>query len=266
MGMDVIITAVLGLIQGLTEFIPVSSSGHLVIAQNIFSGASDHKLLEFINIGTFLALVVYYRHRIVHIGREIIEQKKYSLARNILLTSIPAGIVGLLLSSFIDSSPFFGSLIVVVTTLLLVGILMIVLEHLPKASSVKSGSELSWQRALIIGLAQMCALVPGVSRSGSTIITGRLLGLSHKEAADYSFLASLPIMLAVTMKLFAKAEDRAYMIDHLPGLLIGNLVAFIAGLLAIGFLLRYLSRHDLKLFGWYRVGLAGIVLLVILLQ
>jgi len=264
--MDVITTAILGLIQGLTEFIPVSSSGHLVVAQNIFSGASDHKLLESINIGTFLALLVYYRQKITLILREIIEQKKYSLARNILLTSVPAGFAGLVFADIIDSSPFFGSMIVVMTTLFLVGLIMVILEHLPKASPVKEGSELSWQRAFLIGLAQMCALIPGVSRSGSTIITGRLAGLSNKDAADYSFLASLPIMFAVTAKLFVKPEDRAYMLEHLPVLLVSNMVAFISGIIAIGFLLRYLSSHDLKLFGWYRIALAGIVLVVILLQ
>lgn len=264
--MDTIQTIILGLVQGLTEFIPVSSSGHLVIFQHFLVGESDHLYLEFINIGTVLALVVYFRRRLMGIVREVTEQKKYSLLRNILLTSIPAGVIGLLLSDFIDSSPFFGSVWVVACTLAVVGAIMIILEKLPKRSTVSAGESLSWQRALIIGVAQATALIPGVSRSGSTIITGRLMGLAPAAAAEYSFLASLPIMLGVTLKLFLSGHDRAYFFQHLPALVIGNLVAFIAGMAAIGFLLRYLSRHDLQAFGWYRVVLAGVLVVVLLVQ
>jgi undecaprenyl-diphosphatase len=142
---------------------------------------------------------------------------------------------------------------------------MIVLEKLPKASRVATGEELSWQQALIIGLAQTAALVPGVSRSGSTIIAGRLSGLNTKEAAEYSFLASIPIMLGVTAKLFISSNDRAYFTSNLGPMVLSNLVAFLAGLFAIGFLLRYLSRHDLKVFGWYRLGLAAAVLVLLVL-
>jgi undecaprenyl-diphosphatase len=105
-----------------------------------------------------------------------------------------------------------------------------------------------------------------VSRSGSTIIAGRLTGLAPDKAADYSFLASLPIMIAVTINLFLKAEDRAYLIENLPALIVGNVVAFVAGIAAIGFLLNYLSRHDLRVFGWYRLALAGVIMLVLLVQ
>lgn len=264
--MDYMTTAVYGLVQGLTEFIPVSSSGHLVIAQHVFSGISDHKLLESINIGTFFALVIFYRKKIRQILHEIIEQKKYSLARNILLTSIPAGVVGFFLSDIIDSMTFFGSIYVVIATLCIVGFIMIMLERLPKASPVDTGAQLSWGRALAIGVAQMCALIPGVSRSGSTIIAGRFLGLSNTNAAEYSFLASIPIMFAVTVRLFLSSDDRMYMMEHLPMLLVGNTIAFISGLLAIKFLITFLSSHDLKVFGWYRLALGAIVLLVVLLQ
>lgn len=257
---------VLGLIQGLTEFIPVSSSGHLVIAQEFMKGASSHQLLEFINLGTLLALVVYYRGRLMSILRNVIEQKKYSLLRNIILTSVPAGVAGFLLSDFIGQSSFFGSVVVVIVTLAVVGVIMIFADRLPSFGAVESGENLSWRRALGIGVAQMFALIPGVSRSGSTIIAGKIAGLSNKEAADYSFLASLPIMLAVTVKVFLKPADRAYFVEHMPLLLVGNIVAFVAGILAIRFLLSFLSKHDLKIFGWYRVGLAAVVLLVILLQ
>jgi len=264
--MDSVQTILLGLAQGLTEFIPVSSSGHLVIMQHFMLGSSSHLFLEYINIGTLLALIVHYRSKIVSIVRDIIEHKNYSLLRNILLTSIPAGIAGYLLADTIERNTFFGSLTVVLVTLSVVGILMIVLDKLPRLSPTKSGESLSWKRALGVGIAQMCALVPGVSRSGSTIIAGRLAGLSHQEAAEYSFLASLPIMMAVTLKLFISSDDRVYFFENMPMLLLGNVVAFIAGIIAIRFLLNYLSKHGLALFGWYRLGLAGLVSLVLLVQ
>ncbi len=264
--MNLIETILLGLTQGLTEFIPISSSGHLVIIQQIFSGASDHLFLEFINIGTLLALIVFFWKRIITIGQDVIVNKNFTLARNILLTALPAGVVGFFMSDFIGSSPFFGSIVVVMITLATVGIVMIVLEKLPKASLINGGEKLSSWRAFAIGLAQMIALIPGVSRSGSTIIAGRLAGLSPAHAAEYSFLASLPIMVAVTLKNFVKTSDRTYFFDHMPTLLLSNAIAFIAGILAISFLMRYLSKHGLALFGWYRLGLAAVLAVYLLIQ
>jgi undecaprenyl-diphosphatase len=264
--MNIIETVTLGLTQGLTEFIPISSSGHLVIVQQLFSGASDHTLLEFINIGTLLALLVYFWKRIVAICQDVFVKKNYILARNILITAIPAGGVGFFLSDFIDASPFFGSLVVVTCTLAIVGVIMVVVEKLPKASPVENGEELSPLRAFIIGIVQMFALIPGVSRSGSTIITGRLMGLNSAAAAEYSFLASLPIMIGVTLKVFVKSSDRAYFFDHLPMLALSNLVAFVSGLIAVGFLMRYLAHHSLAVFGWYRIGLAAVLAVVLLVQ
>lgn len=264
--MNILETVLLGLTQGLTEFIPVSSSGHLVILQQLFSGASNHLFLEFINIGTLLALVVFFRKRIAGILQDIFLNKNITLARNILLTALPAGAVGFFLSDFIGSEAFFGSMIVVMVTLAVVGIIMIVLERLPKASPVSDGEKLGARRAFIIGLVQVLALIPGVSRSGSTIIAGRLAGLSAASAAEYSFLASLPIMLGVTVKVFVKASDRAYFYEYMPVLLLSNLIAFISGIIAIGFLMKYLSKHGLALFGWYRIGLATVIATYLLIQ
>jgi len=254
----------LGLVQGLTEFIPVSSSGHLVVFQHLFGLGQDHLFLEWINLGTFIALLVYFRHKIVRILRDIFEQKKYSLARNILLTSVPAGVVGFMLADFIDKSPFFGSLVTVMCTLFIVGVVMIVLEKLPKYPRVRSAEALPARRALSIGIAQMFALIPGVSRSGSTIIAGRLAGMNAAMAAEYSFLASLPIMAGVTLKNFVKDFD--YLQANFAMLGVANIVAFASGLLAVGFLMRYLAKHSLAVFGWYRVGLAAVIGVVLLVQ
>lgn len=255
---------ILGLIQGLTEFIPISSSGHLVIAQYFLSGASDHLFLEWINIGTMLALVVFFWRRIVSIFKDIFINRKYRLARNILLTIIPAGLVGFFGAGYINSTAFFGSVWVVVVMLFVVGIVMVVLERLPKASPIKNGTALTIPRSLAIGFAQVVALIPGTSRSGSTIITGRLSGLSAKEAAEYSFLASIPIMAGVTLKVFM--QDYDYLLQHFDTLIVGNIAAFISGLLAVGFLMKYLSRHSLAAFGWYRIALASVLAVILLVQ
>jgi undecaprenyl-diphosphatase len=264
--MGIFESIVLGLTQGLTEFIPVSSSGHLVIAQVFFSGASDHYFLEWIDLGTFIALVVYFRHRLVSIAHDIFVKKNYTLGRNILLTAIPAGLVGLIFSSFIESSPFFGSIVTVTVTLALVGVLMVVADKLPHKSHVKSGDNLGSGRALTIGLVQVLALIPGVSRSGSTILAGRLMGLDAAAAAEYSFLASLPIIGAVLLKLLFSSAGREYYVQHALTLTLSNLVAFVSGLWAVSFLISYLSKHGLALFGWYRIGLAAVLALYLLIQ
>lgn len=263
---DILREIILGLMQGLTEFIPVSSSGHLVIGQHIFDGSSEHLFLEWINIGTLLALLVYFRRRIKGIVSDVVVNKNYRLARNIIITAVPAGAIGYFASDFIKTAGVFGSVVTVVIALSVVGVVMVLLERLPKASAVESGEKLSAARALFIGLLQVFALVPGVSRSGSTIIAGRLMGLAPKMAAEYSFLASIPIMCGLTLKLLTSSSDYQYMVDNFEALLLSNLVAFASGLFAIGFLIKYLSSNSLAVFGWYRIGLAAIVALVLLVQ
>lgn len=264
--MEIIDVIILGLIQGLTEFIPVSSSGHLVIGQYFLDGSSDHLFLEWINIGTLLALLVFFRQRIITIIKGALLRKKYRLARNIVLTSVPAGLVGYLGADYISTAAFFGSVITVLISLIVVGLVMIIIDYLPQASTVQDGEQLTVKRALVIGVLQVFALIPGVSRSGSTIIAGRLMGLPSAGAAEYSFLASIPIMCGVILKLLIGSDDRQYFLDHLEPLLIGNFVAFVSGLLAVGFLMRYLSNHSLAVFGWYRVGLSAIVVIILLVQ
>ncbi len=264
--MNVIEAIVLGLVQGLTEFIPVSSSGHLIIAQEFFGMAPDHLFIEFINFGTLLALAIYFRKRIVAICKDVFINHNFVLARNILITAIPAGAIGFFLSGFIESSPFFSNLLVVLIALALVGGVMIMADKLPKASPKEHGQHLGSARALWIGLVQILALIPGVSRSGSTIIAGRIAGLNAAAAAEYSFLVSLPIMLGVVVKLLVKSSDRAYLFEHFPMLLLSNFVAFVSGLIAVGFLMRYLAKHGLAAFGWYRVGLAAILAVILLIK
>lgn len=259
--MNILESTILGLVQGITEFIPVSSSGHLEITQRILGAggrAEDfHFFLELINFGTLFALLFYYRQTIWEILQRVFVKKDYKLALNILITSIPAGIIGLLLSKAIEKLPFFSSLTTIGFAMGFVGLIMIFVNKLPHLSKLKDENELTPGRALMIGLAQTFALIPGVSRSGSTIITGRVMGLDSKSAAKYSFLASLPIMIAVCGKSLLSSSSRAYIASNLGMLLLSNLVAFISGLIALQIVMKYFKKENsIPSFGVYRVILS----------
>ncbi len=259
--MNILESTVLGLVQGITEFIPVSSSGHLEITQRILGAggrAEDfHFFLELINFGTLFALLFYYRQTIWEIMQRVFVKKDYKLTLNILITSIPAGIIGLVLSKVIEKMPFFSSLTTIGFAMGFVGLIMIFVNKLPHLSKLKDENELTPGRALAIGLAQTFALIPGVSRSGSTIITGRVMGLDSKSAAKYSFLASLPIMIAVCGKSLLSSSSRAYITSNLGMLLLSNLVAFVSGLIALQIVMKYFKKENsIPSFGVYRVILS----------
>ena len=269
--MNIFEAIVLGLVQGLTEFIPVSSSGHLEIAQRLLDGgarAGDfHFFLELINFGTLFALLWYYRKRIAKILRQVFVEKDWHMAINLLLTSIPAGLIGILLSKFIESNGFFSSLYTIAIAIGVVGILMIFVEKLPHLSKVKNEEKLSHPRAFAIGLAQTFALIPGVSRSGSTILAGRVMGMDSKASANYSFMASIPIMIGVCLKSLVSSSSRAYIVDNAPMLILSNIVAFASGMLALTFVMKFLEKKGaLSAFGYYRVVLASIILIILLVQ
>lgn len=264
--MSIIEAIILGLIQGLTEFIPISSSGHLVIAQYFMSGASEHLFLEWINLGTVLALIIFFWPRIWGTIKKVLVERDLRLALNVVIAMLPAGIVGFLFADLIETAPFFGSVWTVVVTLFVVGVLLVVVERLPKLSNVPQLEKLPKKRALTVGLAQVLALIPGTSRSGSTIIAGRLMGLKATDAAEFSFLVSIPIMLGVIAKLLIKEGDRAYLLDNLTPLVVGNVTAFISGILAVGFLMKYLQTRSLAPFGYYRIVLAIALAAVLLVQ
>ncbi len=257
---------ILGLVQGLTEFIPVSSSGHLVLTQWLFGNTIDHLFIQALDFGTTLALIIYFWPKLMHMYVQVTKNHDYRLARNIIITCIPAGLLGLILADFIEKSTVLLTPLVVALMLAAVGFLMIIVDYLPKKSKKDSGEDLSPKRALVVGLVQAFALIPGVSRSGSTIIASRVMGLNPKSAAEYSFMVSIPIMLGLLGKLLIKDSDRAYLMTNLDAVVIGNIAAFISAMLAIKFMLTYLEKHGLALFGWYRVALGLIVIALLLLQ
>ena len=271
LSMEIFESVVLGLVQGLTEFIPVSSSGHLEIAQRLLGAgarAEDfHFFLELINFGTLFALLWYYRKRIAKILNDIFKKKDWHMAINLLLTSIPAGIIGILLSKFIESNDFFSSLYTIAIAIGVVGVLMIFVDKLPHLSKVKDEEKLPHKRALGIGLIQTFALIPGVSRSGSTILAGRVMGMDSKASANYSFMASIPIMIGVCLKSLVSSSSREYIMNHTGELVLSNIIAFVSGMLALTFVIKFLEKkHALSAFGYYRVILSLIILIILLVQ
>lgn len=266
--MNVIESLVLGLTQGLTEFIPVSSSGHLEIVQKLLGAGSRaedfHFFLELINFGTLLALLIFYRKEIWAIIKQVFVKHDLHFALNLLITSTPAGLIGLMLSKFIEKTSFFSSLTTIAIAMGVIGILMIFVNNLPRRSSTDE-KKLSHGRAFIIGLAQVFALVPGVSRSGSTIIAGRTMGMNSESAAKYSFLASLPIMIAVCGKSILSSSSRTYIVNNWQMLLLSNLIAFISGFIALKIVMKFFKKKEsIPAFGYYRVILACILLSIIL--
>jgi undecaprenyl-diphosphatase len=260
--MTIVDGLILGILQGITEFIPVSSSGHLVLAQHFMGLQASPEFDALINLGTFLALLVFFRKRISTILIRIFRHHDYRLARNILITAIPVGLAGLFFAKFFEQEAIQNPLMVAIM-LLIVGIVMVAIDKLPRLSDVESEEKMSSRRALIIGIGQMFALIPGVSRSGSSIIAGRLVGLDFFKAAEYSFLVSIPVMAGVILKGFISHDSRQFIQDNLGVYIVSNIAAFACGLLAVGFMINYLKKGNFKIFGYYRIGLALLVLVVL---
>lgn len=266
--MDLFEALVLGFVQGITEFIPVSSSGHLEIVRQIFNFPTEnfHLFLEFINVGTLLALIFYFRKRIWRIILDVFKERNYKMAINLVITTIPAGLAGLLLGDLIENADFFNSIFTVAGAMGIVGLIMIMIDKIPHMSKLENENQLTPVRALIIGLSQVLALIPGTSRSGTTIIAGRIVGMDSESSAEYSFLASIPIMCGVCLKMFLSESNRAYLANNLGMLLLSNLIAFIVGWLALAFVLSYLKKpKSLQSFGKYRVIVACLVIGVMLI-
>lgn len=251
----------LGVTQGLTEFIPVSSSGHLILIHKFFgSSANDLALDAVLQLATVLAVLVYFRlelwelikNTISIIVRKPVEQKEKTLIGALFFGTIPAIILGLLFESRIETT--FRSIDLVAYGLLAGSALMFVADRI-----VKTSGALTVKKGVIIGFFQSLALIPGVSRSGATISGGLLQGLNREEATRYSFLLSFPIILGSGLKKLLDLFDATGGITGLQ--IVACLTAFVVGLFCIHYLLKYLKTHTLSVFIWYRVMLAiGILL------
>jgi undecaprenyl-diphosphatase len=256
--MSIFEALILGLIQGFTEFIPVSSSGHLLLAQEIFG--SEESSLAFdvvLHVGTLAALLIYFHKEVFSLVKNVFKKSKDgALARLILLATIPAAAAGLLFADFIDEN--LRSPLVVVITLSSVGVLMLVVE---KYAVRKEPNDISKKQGLSVGFAQTLALIPGVSRSGITITTGMLAGMGRVQAARFSFLLAIPIIAGSAFGVLLRDGDS---LSFDGALIIGMLASFVSGIIAIKFLLSIIGHYGLKPFAYYRIILALIVLVFLL--
>lgn len=269
---ELVAALLLGVVQGLTEFLPVSSSGHLLLSQYFFGVKGETFGLSFdvaLHVGTLIAVVGFFRRDLLRMAgalmRSLVTRDFTNpdgrLACLILVSTVPAALIGYLFEDFFASSV--RSPWIVVVTLTLVGILFLVGESLGRKSRL--ASRLKFCEAAGIGVAQAVALIPGVSRSGATITLGLFLGLKREEAARFSFLMSVPIILgAGTLQL---SELASVGIDGQGALLfvVGLTSSGIVGYLAIRFFIGYLSRHSLKVFAYYRFTLAAVVAMLLTL-
>jgi len=276
--LNIIYSIIYGVIEGITEWLPISSTGHLILAENFlkFKGLSDGFFDMFdvvIQLGAILAVVVLYFKSIwplkmeksKHGGnaRVVWDKNILILWAKILVACIPAAVVGLLFDDILNK--YLYNSWVVATMLILVGIAFIVIENKKKDMKprVNDISNLTYKDAIIIGLFQLIAAIfPGTSRSGATIIGALLIGISRTVAAEYTFFLAIPVMFGASLLKILKF-GLSFTGMELAVLLIGMLVAFLVSIFVIKFLMSYIKKHDFKVFGWYRIALGLIVIILL---
>ena len=258
---------VYGIVQGLSEFLPVSSSGHLVLLHDILKiDIGDSLAFDVaLHLGTLLALIIYFRIEIlkylaavaeIFIPRRQVNRTDLNDVLLLIYASIPAAIAGLLFGEAIEN--YFRSALVVSITLILGALLFFVAEKYWRFDHVFSG--LSIGKAFYIGFMQMLALIPGVSRSGITIVAGMSVKLKREEAAKFSFLLSMPVVFGAGIFKLREIEWELLPPAEVILFILGFISSFIVGFFVIKYLLKFLSRHKLHVFAWYRLGLAILIL------
>ncbi len=261
----IIQTVILGIIQGITEWLPISSTGHLLLANEFLKLDVSESFMNMfkvvIQFGSILAVVVLYFNKLnPFAGKKTREQKNDTrqLWFKVVVAVIPAAVAGFLFEEVIDS--VLSTPIVIALALIIYGIAFIVIEKRQKAPSVSTLNSLTYKKALMIGAFQMLALIPGTSRSGSTILGAILIGTKRDVASEFSFFLAIPVMLgASALKMLGFGFNLTA--DEWVILLTGTLVSFLVSLGAIKFLMGYVKRHDFKAFGYYRIVLGALVIL-----
>jgi undecaprenyl-diphosphatase len=252
---------ILGLVEGLTEFLPVSSTGHLILVGQLLGFNDDKgKVFEIaIQFAAILAIVWEYRARLAHtlasISSESVSQR---LAVNLMVGFMPAAVLGFLFLKQIKHylfNPF-----VVASAFIIGGFLILWAERRQHVVHAESIDDMTWRDALKVGFAQALAMIPGTSRSGATIIGGLFFGLSRRAATEFSFFLAIPTMFAATLYDVYKNRD-LFSLDDIALFAIGGTVSFISAFIAVRGLIRFISRHDFTVFAWYRIAF-GIIVLV----
>lgn len=269
--LELIKAAFFGIIQGITEWLPISSTGHMILLDEIIKMNVTQDFwdmfLVVIQFGSILAVVTLYFSRLNPFsGKKSAEEKKgtWNLWAKILVACIPAGVLGILFDDFMTEH--FFNFQTVAITLILYGIIFIIIESMDRSKHprIKTMEELDFKTALGIGAFQMLSLVPGTSRSGSTIIGATILGTSRTVAAEFSFFLAVPVMLgASALKILKFFMKTGFGFTGMEGaiLVVGMVVAYLVSVFVIKFLMSFIRKHDFKIFGYYRIVLGIIVLI-----
>ncbi len=251
---------ILGLVEGFTEFLPISSTGHLILAGDLLHFNDEKgKLFEIvIQSGAILAVCWEYRERLLRvIGSLTADRGAQRFVINIAIAFMPLAVLGLLFGKAIRANLF--NPVTVATTFILGGFVILWAERREHAIRVDKVEDLSYADAFKLGLAQACALIPGTSRSGATIIGGLLFGLSRKAATEFSFFLAIPTLLAATAYQLYK-ERHLLAMDDLGMWLVGFFASFVSAFLCVRWLLRFIATHDFTIFAWYRIAFGIVVL------
>jgi undecaprenyl-diphosphatase len=264
--LDILTAILLGIVEGITEFIPVSSTGHLILAGELlgFKGAQSATFDIVIQLGAILAVVVLYWRRFADVGLGLVKMEPRAVAftRNVVLGFLPALVIGAVAYKAIKA--MLESQVIVAVALIVGGIAILVIERLVKPAPQGTIEGMSWRTALGIGVVQCLSMVPGVSRSGATIMGALSFGVDRKTAAEYSFFLAIPVMIAASAKELWEARKAVEVIDWtLIG--VGFVVSFVVALAVIKAFIGIVSRYGFAPFAWYRI-VAGSIALVWLLN
>ena len=265
---DLLIIILLGIVEGVTEFLPVSSTGHLILAGALLGlPQADATFDIVIQLGAILAVVVLFWGRFMKVGRGLLARDPASIrfTRNVLLGFLPSAFVGALAYKAIKAvleAPTVGPMVVAIA-LIVGGVLILIIERLSKTIVTRSVEDMPWRTALTIGVVQCLAMIPGVSRSGATIMGALTLGVDRETAAEYSFFLAIPTMMGATALALFKGRDELGH-AHLSAIAIGFVVSFIVALAVIRWFVAFVGRHGFAPFAWYRI-VAGSIALIWLL-
>lgn len=270
--LDIIKVIILGIVEGITEWLPVSSTGHLILVGDILKPGVSDAFMEMFNVmiqlGAIMAVVVLYFHKLNPFSPRKSQRQKmltWQMWIKVLIASIPAGVIGLIFNDYLDAV-FYRPLPVAVM-LIVYGVLFIVVENRNQGvnPSVTKISELTVKMLLWIGVFQMLALIPGTSRSGATIIGALLIGVARSTAAEFTFFLAIPAMFGASLWKLIKFGF-SFTATEFWFLILGCAVSFIVSLCAIKFLMGYIKQHDFKVFGYYRIILGVIIIIVYLIK
>ncbi|MEA2089006.1 MAG: undecaprenyl-diphosphatase UppP [Patescibacteria group bacterium] len=260
--MDYFYAIIFGIIQGATEFIPISSSAHLIIFHKIINLPINNELAfdVFLHLASFLAIIIFFKKDIFQLCKSFFKQDKNRLPYLIILATIPAAVAGYFLENLIDNN--FRSLHTIFITLIIGGCLFLIVEKIGK--KLYNLDKLNWKNSLIIGFAQALAIIPGVSRSGITITAGMFFNLKRETAVRFSFLLSAPIILGASITQIPQLDISGLPKQDIYILLIAFIFSFLSSFFAIKFFISFVKKYSLKIFAYYRFILALIILLFLI--